>query len=385
MTHPLDPDALLSDARKASSLSDFGEPSFHLPMERLCSALRKEARLNEVGLATQRQRILDILVTRLRVEAFFAEQPEIADEKIGAPLVICGLPRTGTTLLHRVLAEDPGFDAALWYEVRYPAPFSGWEPGRPDARISAAKEEVRMTLELAPELMAIHPFDATSPDEEIMLLEHSFFSRTPESFCHLPEFSAWLDEQDQLPGYRYLLRLLQFLQWQHRQEGRARDRWVLKAPHHLGFLPELFTVFPDATVIQTHRDPTHSIASICSLCFHLETMGSDDPDPKATGAHWSAGWASYLNRAMAYRDAGHQEHFIDVDFLDTVRDPIACVERIYAALGRELTPIAEGQMRAWTEQNAREKRAAHTYSLEQFGLSEAGVARDFASYRARFC
>lgn len=385
MAHALDSDALLAEARAGTQLSDFGDPSFREPMQRLCQALREEARLNEVGLATQRQRVLDILVTRLRVEDFFARHPEIADEEIGAPIVICGLPRTGTTLLHRLLAEDPEFDAALWYEVRYPAPFEGWEPGQPDARIAAAEEEVRMTLELAPELMAIHPFDATRPDEEIMLLEQSFFSRTPESFCHLPEFSAWLEEQDQLPGYRYLYRLLQFLQWQHRLEGRARERWVLKAPHHLGFLPELFAIFPDATVIQTHRDPTDSIPSICSLCFQLETMGCDDPDPKATGAHWSAGWARYLERAMTYREAGHEAHFLDIDYLDSVRDPIATVRRIYAFLDRELSPVAEDRMRTWTEQNAREKRAAHAYTLEQFGLSEASIARDFARYRDRFC
>ena len=384
MSDAFDPQTLLAEARATTGFTDFGDDSFRAPFEKLCTALGGEAGLNEVGAATQRQRVLDILITRLRVEDWFARHPEIADEGIGAPLVICGLPRTGTTMLHRVIAEDPDFDAALWYEVRYPAPFEGWTPSEADARIAAAEEEVRMTLELAPELMAIHPFDATSPDEEIMLLEQSFFSRTPESYCHLPEFSAWLDEQDQLPGYRYLVRLLQFLQWQHAQQGRKRERWVLKSPHHLGFLPELFTVFPDATVIQTHRDPVDSIPSICSLCFHLETMGSDDPDPKATGAHWSAGWATYLSRAMAYRDEGHEDRFLDLNFLDSVRDPVGTVAKAYAFLGRELTPVAEEKMRKWTEDNAREKRAAHAYTLEQFGLSEAGLARDFAGYRERY-
>ncbi len=384
MTEPFDPDGLIAEARQQTGLVDLGDASFREPLIRLCASLAGEANLNAVGVATQRQRVLDILITRLRVEDWFARHPEIADEVIGAPLVICGLPRTGTTMLHRVIAEDPDFDSAKWYEVRYPAPLDGWTPDGVDARIAAAEEEVRMTLELAPELMAIHPFDATSPDEEIMLLEQSFFSRTPESYCHLPEFSAWLESQDQLPGYRYLHRLLQFLQWQHRAQGRARPRWVLKSPHHLGFLPELFRLFPDASVIQTHRDPVESIPSICSLCFHLETMGCDVPDPKATGAHWSAGWARYLERAMAYRDAGHDEHFLDVGYLDSVRDPLATVARIYEFLGRELSPVAEEKMRQWTEDNAREKRAAHAYSLEQFGLTEASLARDFAPYRSRY-
>jgi len=383
MSDAFDPGTLLDEARGATGFADFGDDSFRGPMERLCAALAGEAGLNEVGTAMQRQRVLDILITRLRVEDWFARHPEIGDEEIGAPLVICGLPRTGTTMLHRVIAEDPGFDSAKWYEVRYPAPFEGWTPEGPDARVDAAKEEVRMTLEMAPELMAIHPFDAESPDEEIMLLEQSFFSRTPESYCHLPEFSAWLDQQDQLPGYRYLVRLLQFLQWQHRQQGCTRERWVLKTPHHLGFLPELFSVFPDATVIQTHRDPVDSIPSICSMCFFLETMGSNAPDAKATGAHWSAGWATFLDRAMAYRDEHGSDRFIDVDFLDSVRDPVGTVRRIYGELGCELTPIAEGKMRQWTEDNAREKRAAHAYTLDQFGFTEASLRRDFATYRDR--
>ncbi len=384
MSEPFDSQALLNEAKDATGLENFGDDSFREPMEKLCAALASEANLNEIGTATQRQRVLDILITRLRVEDWFARHPEIANEEIGAPLVVCGLPRTGTTMLHRVIAEDPEFDAALWYEVRYPAPFEGWKPDQPDARIPAAEAEVQMTLEMAPELMAIHPFDATSPDEEIMLLEQSFFSRTAESYSHIPEFSAWLDEQDQLPGYRYMHRLLQFLQWQHRQQGRAKDRWVLKSPHHLGFLPELFTVFPDATVIQTHRDPVDSIPSICSMCFYLETMGSDGADSKATGAHWSPGWASFLDRAMAYRESAPPERFLDIWYLDSVRDPVATVQRIYEFLGRSLTPIAEEKMHQWTEDNAREKRAAHSYTLEQFGFTEESLAEDFGRYRERY-
>lgn len=384
MNDMLDADSLIREAQAQSGLDDFGDPSYRELLERLLHSLREEANLNAVGIGTQHQRLLDILVTRARVEAAFARHPEITDERIGAPLVICGLPRTGTTMLHRVIAEDPAFDAARWYEVRFPAPFAGWQPDAPDARIAAAEEEVRMTLEMAPELMAIHPFSATGPDEEIMLLEQSFYSRTPESYCHIPSFSSWLAGQDQAPGYRYLARLLQYLQWQHRQQGRACERWVLKAPHHLGYMANLFEIFPDATVIQTHRDPLQSIPSICSLCFALETMGCDAPDPKATGAHWSEVWAGALERAMAFRDAGHEERFLDIWYLDSVRDPLSVVRRIYNFIGKRLTPVAEDKMQRWTEENAREKRASHAYSLEQFGLDEDSIARDFAGYRERY-
>ena len=384
MSVSLDPESVLAEARERVGLDDFGDDSYYEPMVRLLQALDGEANLNEVGRSMQRERIVGILVSRARVEDYFKRHPEIEDEGIGPPLVICGLPRTGTTMLHRVIAEDPEFDSAKWYEVRHLAPFDGWQPDEPDARIPAAQEEVRLTLELAPELMAIHPWDALGPDEDIMILEQAFFSRTPESFCNIPKYSTWLAAQDQFPGYAYLKRGIQFLQWQHRQQGRARPRWVLKTPHHLNFMPHLFRMFPDATVIQTHRDPVESIPSFCSLNYYLERTGSDDPDPKVTGANWSQRWADALERCIAFRDAGHDDRFIDIWFLDSVRDPIGVVRRVYAAIGKELTPIAADKMRQWTEDNAREKRAPHAYSLEKFGLTEEGIARLFATYRERY-
>lgn len=379
-----DPEDILAVARERSGLDDFGDDSFREPMDRLLEALDGEARLNGIGRGMQRERIINILITRARIEDYYRRHPEIEDEEIGAPVVICGLPRTGTTMLHRVMAEDPDFDAALWYEVRFPAPFDGWKPGEPDARIPAAEEEVRMTTEGAPELMAIHPFAATAPDEEIMLLEQSFQSRVPESYCDIPSFSDWLDAQDQQPGYDYLLRSLKFLQWQHRQEGRARPRWVLKAPHHLDHMPRLFKILPDAKVIQTHRDPVESVPSICSMCYHLERLGSDAPDARVTGARWSMRWARSLRRCLEYRNEGHDDRFIDIWYLDSVRDPVGTVGRIYEQLGRELTPIAADKMKRWTEENAREKRASHAYTLEQFGLTEEGLAEEFSDYRAKY-
>ena len=176
-----------------------------------------------------------------------------------------------------------------------------------------------------------------------------------------------------MPGYVYLKRMVQFLQWQHRQVGAVRPRWTLKAPHHLHYLKELFEVFPGAQVVQTHREPSQSIASICSMNEKLLAMGSDEPDLQWTGDHWSSKWARALQRAMDFRDADLGDRVIDVWFLDSVRDPIGTVRKVYEHLGRELSPIAEGKMQKWTEDNAREKRAAHEYKLEDYGLSEARI------------
>lgn len=384
MADDLTPEAVLADARSATGLDDFGDESFREPMERLVFALRDEALLTEMGRGYLRDRVVSTLVTRLRFEQTLLEHPEILDEEIGAPVVICGLPRTGTTMLHRVIAEDPSFDSVKWYEGRFPAPFEGWKPGEPDARIPAAEREVAMTVESSPELMAIHPFDAHSPDEEIMLLEQSFMSRLPESYCHIPEFSAWLEALDQLPGYRYLVKLLQYLQWQHRLQGRARPHWVLKAPHHLAFLPQLFTVFPDATIVQTHREPAETIPSICSMHLHLNHMTSRDPDAAAIGAHWNGKWSMSMERCIDFRDAGHDDRFVDLWYLDSVRDPVSVVRKVYAFLGKQLTEIAEEKMQQWAEDNARDKRARHEYSLAQFGFTEESMARDYLRYRERY-
>lgn len=381
-----DVESVLAAARERTGLDDFGDDAFREPMIRLLDALENEAGLNAMGRGIQRERVVGILVTRARIEEYYKRHPEIADEQIGAPIVICGLPRTGTTMLHRVMAEEPEFDSALWYEVRHPAPFEGWTPGEPDTRIPAAEEEVRMTTEGSPELMAIHPFSATAPDEEIMLLEQSFQSRVAESYCRIPKYSEWLDAQDQQPAYDYLLRSLKFLQWQHRQEDRAKPRWVLKAPHHLGHMPRLFKIFPDAKVVQTHRDPVESIPSICSLSYHLEKLGNDAPDQHSIGKQWTRGWASYLSRCLAFRSESqdHEDRFVDIWYLDSVRDPVGTVRTIYDWLGRELTPVAEEKMKHHAEENAREKRAAHAYSLEQFGLSKEALASEFADYRERY-
>src|SRR5262249_35021304 len=158
--------------------------------------------------------------------------PEIVQEKIAPPLVIVGLPRTGTTKLHRLLSCDPRFHWMAWWESIYPVPFDNEKLEKPEARIAQARSDVAMMTTAMPKLMAIHPMDADAADEEVMLIENSFLSAF-NAYADVPSYMAWLDKQDQRPAYRYLVRMLQFLQWQKRQRSVIADRWVLKAPHHL--------------------------------------------------------------------------------------------------------------------------------------------------------
>jgi hypothetical protein len=381
-------ESLLDAARARTGLADFGDPVFLEPMAVLLDALNNEAGLNAGGIHAKYQRILDLLVNRLRVEEALKKYPQILDEKIENPVVIVGLPRIGTTMLHRIMASDSRFFAPLWYEVRNPAVFpveqTGWEPGLPgkDPRITDAENQVAMMLQLAPELLKIHPLDPVGADEEIMLLEHSFFSTTPPAFANVPSYTRWLQQHDNTPGYRYLKVLLQYLQWQKKRGGQQAQRWLLKAPHHLHNMAELFAVFPDAKVILTHRDPLQTIPSISSFHYTLWKMAATDPDPRLCAAQWSAMFARGMEMTMQFRER-HPGSFIDVSYRDTVKSPFDVIDRVYAFIGMVLTDEARAAMQHWQEENRRENREAHEYSLQQFGLDEQGLKAQFAAYRAR--
>jgi hypothetical protein len=383
MSTNLEESSILAEARAKAGLQDFGDESFREPLHVLLDALDREARLVDYGRAAQRQRIVDLLVNRLRAEEQFRRHPEILDEQIGAPIVIVGLPRTGTTLLHRTLSQDPRLFSARWFECRYPAPFPGSPLGDGDARIPQAKAEVQAMLDGSPALAAIHPMDAMAADEEILLLEHSFLSTVPESGANVPSYGRWLDAHDQAPAYRYLRKLLQLLQWQKKQTGQRAERWVLKTPHHLGFADLVLREFPGALIVQTHRDPLESIPSLASMITALWVLVAEHVDPKEVARQWSAKMATALRRCLEVRDQ-HPDRFVDVWFLDAVKDPVGQARRIYEVAGLAFTPDVEQRMRAFMATNPREGRPPHQYTLEEFGLSPEGIARDFAGYRERF-
>ena len=380
----LELDALLAEAAAKAGRRRHDDESFREPLARLLASLDREANLSPTGRATQHARIVESLVMRHVLEQHEAAHPEIRREEIAAPLVILGLARTGTTMLHRLLSSDPGLYAARWWEVRFPAPFPAYDWRSPDPRIVEARAQVSWILAEQPVLAAIHPWDAEGPDEEIMLMEHSFLSHVPESGANLPSYRAWLDEQDLRPSYALLRRLLQFLQWQKRRRGETAERWVLKTPMHLGYLDLLFEAFPGALVIQTHRDPLETIPSVASMYLALWGLASEKPDPLEVGRQCLERYAGALRRCLTLRDRLPAERFVDVDYRAVARDPVAEVRRIYGAAGRALTPEAEAAMRAWVAKNPREHRPPHEYTMETFGYTREGIEREFASYRARF-
>lgn len=383
MSASLEFDSIVREARqRASGLSNFGDPSWEEPARRLLESLEEEAKLHEVGRATMRERVVQMLENRLRAEEHFVRHPEIASEEITRPLAIVGLARTGTTMLHRTIASDPRILTLLWWESRAPAPLLEPVEGT-DPRILSAEAEIAAMVEAVPDLMASHPFDAHSPDEEIMLMEHSFYSTNTEAFAHVPSYSEWLDDQDQTPGYEYLKRLLQLLQWNKKRQGSQGRRWVLKTPHHLGFMECLFAAFPDVQVIQTHRDPIETIPSFASLCHNVRMTNSDHVDPLVSAADWGGRMQRALPRCMEFRDE-HDDRFMDIWYDDLLVAPLPQIHRIYDFAGLEFTRDAEAAMNRWQIDNQRDKRPGHAYDPKDFGLTEEGIRRDFARYRSQF-
>ena len=371
---------LASATERTGGLTDFGDGNYRTALKVLFASLADEANLSQQGQALMQERVIGQLVNRLMIEDYCKRFPEILTQRIDDPVVIVGLPRTGSTLLQRLLAVDPRFYSAAWWETRYPAPLPDDPADQPERRMALACDEVEAMIQAMPEILTIHPLDAMQADEEFMLMEHAFMSAM-DSYVNVPSYTAWLELQDQTPVYGYLKKMLQFLQWQKLRRGvPGAQRWLLKTPQHLHKLEILLKVFPQAKVVLTHRDPVQTIPSLASFAYTLWKMYSDTPDPQVVGQLWCAQMRHAVHHAMQVREDSPAEHFLDVQFEDTVSDPFRVIEFIYRFLNMSFPDHLRSAMQDWMAHNRRDQRAPHVYSLAQFGLSEAQIQHDFAPY-----
>ena len=371
---------ILDQAKSETGLSYLGEPLFFEGLNRLIDSINNEANLNEIGIQAQPIRIQGLLTNRLRFEEDLKKFPEILDQEIIAPIVIVGLPRTGSTMTHRLLASDPNHTAMLWWEGRYPALLPGEKRGDIETRMELGKAEVDAVVAASPEALDIHPWDYKGADEEILLLEHNFLSTVPESFMALPSYSEWIEEQDHTLAYEDLKKFIQYLQWQN--PGREKKRWVLKSPHHLGFIDKMISVFPDAKIIQTHRDPIKTVPSFCSMCANLFEPLTTNFDKVFIGKHWSNKLTRALNHCMNISEQ-HPDNFLDLEFLNMIKDPIDEMKKIYEFIGESFGEKTEVAMEAWREENKHEM-GAHKYSLEEYDLTESQINNNFAKYQQKY-
>lgn len=372
----LEESSLLEAAEQRTGLLDFGEPSFREPLQVLLRSIESEARLHALGRLITRERLVSTLANRMRIAEALRREPAIRARPTLAPIVIVGLPRTGTTLLHRLLASDRRIRALASWEALSPARL----PGDADdaRRIRVAEQSERGLAFMAPDFFAVHPIDAHAPEEDVLLLDLSLRSTVAESTLRVPTFSRWLEEQDQRPAYETLKETLQLLQ--HQRGTAAQERWVLKTPHHLEWLDVLLEVFPDATLVWTHRDLDEVVPSFCSMLAHARGVFSDHVDPREIGRSWLRKGARMVERALEVR-ARAPERFVDVRYEELVRDPVAVVRTIEERAGMTFTREAEQAARDRLRTERKNRHGEHVYRLADFGLGPAELERAFAGYR----
>ena len=367
---------LIETAKRRCGLDDFGGGDFFEAISRLLESCHRESRLNLIGKIALRSDLLRTLCSRLLMEEDRQIYPGIARQEIREPLFIVGLPRSGTTLLHTLLAADPEHRVPLTWEVMTPSPPTGDHEQR---RIQRATQSCNYLNWLAPTFRHVHAVGAELPQECVGLMTPSFMSDQFDTMYYVPSYRAWFFRQDLLPAYEYHRRFLQHLQFR-----RSARRWVLKAPTHMSALPTLLSVYPDALFVQTHRQPLEAMASVSSLITILRRVFSDAVDPLVVCRDAVQYWSQTLDTFLQERDRLPHKRICDLDFLEIRRDPITAIRRIYQHFGWRLSPETEQRMRVVLARQAREQYGNHRYDLSQFGFDPAEGARAFAAYCKQF-
>ncbi|MDD9984131.1 MAG: SDR family oxidoreductase [Gammaproteobacteria bacterium] len=359
-------------------------------LQRLVEALNAP----ESGLLERRvPHVVYGLNRQLRANAALARErrqhPEIAREPIVRPLFIVGINRTGTTLLHRLMARDRRFWAVHRYELTEPVLSTGEYATvahtADDPRRGYLKELMAATG-IADRFAGLHHIDIDEPEEDFPILRLAFAAWIDTVAYHVPDYGAWLAETGSRHAYAHHRRVMQHFTWQRRQrEQDARGQWLLKMPFHLMELEALIETYPDARFIQTHREPRQFMGSWNSMVERIRSI-TTDPRPRSdAGAEQLALMSGMLNRAMQFRMSRPEleERWIDVNYVDLVENPLAMVRKIYERLGWRLEPAARDDMQAWLSRMAelRRQEPRHRYCLEDFALTPEAVDTAFAPYR----
>ena len=370
---------LMATARKQTGLSDWGEDDFLAPLTVLLDAYEKEADLSLLGRVIAKETVKRLLANRLLIQRDFINHPEILRQPVDKPLFIVGLPRTGTTLLFNLLAQHPGARTPLFWELFLPSPPPEEATRQTDPRIAVADQANRYMNRIFPQMRATHETTPTSPEECMFIFQHAFSTIFFALTYNVPTYSRWLMQQDMAPAYRYYRSVLQLLQW--RMPG---THWTLKSPHHLFYLDALFSVFPDACIIFTHRDVAKTIGSSCSLIAMLRRVYSRNADPIAIGSSVLDALATGVERAMEVRNHADAGRFYDLDYRDLMADPKRQVKKIYDYFGYPFNEEMSAGMDHWLHENRQHKHGVHHYSLEQFGLSTQQIRARFAEYMEQY-
>lgn len=373
------PEAYIERARQATGLEDLGSDSWREGFERLLDSARLEADLNQAGIAQLDGMVTMLLMKRLEIEDWHARHPEIDEQTIEAPLMILGLPRTGSTALHCLLGEDPAARVMRNWEGMNPTPPPERATYDSDPRIAIMQQHMDLRDRLTPRMKQMLPSTATSPVEDQLIMGYDFKSQIFQASMRIPSYVEWFYQADLVPTFEYVKRVLKLLQWRC-----PPTNWRLKNPTYILFIGALDQVFPDARYCMTHRDVAAVIPSVSDLYYEMQKAATDAPDKRWLGRH-SAEWTELgMRRMIDFRDAGNEARFFDIYFAPFQKDPFPVLEQLYAFLGEEFTDEARARMAAWRADTPREKHGGHAYDAADFGLDPAELRERFRFYSERF-
>ena len=358
----------VQQAVEQTGLDDLGDPSWRDGLERLVDALRDEAQLNELGAALVGGELTGYLGDRMRIIDYRKSHPELVGVDVLPPIVIVGQGRTGTTILHELLAMDPGSRVPLTWEVDHPVPPPETATYETDPRIAETDRTLAGVDVVLPGFMQMHPMGAQLPQECVRITSSDFRSMIFPTQYSVPSYARWLlHEADMAPAYRWHRMFLEHLQSRH-----PAARWVLKSPGHLWALDALVAEYPNALLVQTHRDPLRILASLSSLVAKLRSMASDAATIPRAAADFAQDILDGLDRSVDARESGTiaADRVVDLQFRSFIADPFATINEIYGKLGLELQPEAERRMREFFVANPSDKHGVHTYRFADTGLVE---------------
>jgi Sulfotransferase family len=372
----LHPDDLVAAATETTGLDDFGDGWWEEPFRRLCGSMEQEARLHLPGRLRARGELQLILQNRLRMVELWKRQPSVLHQPVTAPIVVTGLGRSGTTFLHELLACDPANRPPLLWELLHSVPYD-------DASGDLCDDEIKLMDEMVPAFTAMHENGGRLPTECIFMFAHQFSSDMYTGLFNVSEYTIWRSGIDQSPIYDWHKKHLQTLQW---VTEAPTTRWVVKAPSHLSHLPLLFTTYPDARVVMTHRDPLRVVGSLSDLLATLHYMHSDHVDYQVLVEFVAMGHELQMNHVAAERDTGRLplDQIADVVYKDLVRDPTGVIERLYESWGLAVTDAYRAALAAYLAARHYERTPSHDYSFADTGLILAEQRALVQPYQDRF-
>jgi len=375
----LSADGLVAQAIDDSGLEDFGGDSFREGLDRLADSLAREGDLTQLGEEILGLRLRMLLVNRLRIEATYRSHPDIAEQRVEGPVVIIGLPRTGTTALSHLVALDPQIRSLRVWESGAPVPPPEAATEDTDPRIDDTARGLEAMYEAFPKMKKLHFTSPTGPAECQDLLGMEFRTSHFDGMAHVPSYTDWVIDCDMTPAYAYHRRTLQLLQW------HCPPRlWHLKTPVHMLSIDRLFDAYPDAMFLWTHRDPTEVLASVCSLISYTRSWVSDRDDGAELGVEQMELWAEALRRALEFRRAVGEGRFADVFFDRLNSSPVPAVADAYRDVGLDMSDRAAARMGEWAARHPRGEFGEHEYTLEEFGLAPAEVRDRYRFYTEAF-